>query len=71
MPWARPAARTIHSPASLVSPYGLTGAHGVSSVTRFTSGIPYTAADEENRNARTPLSAAASSSVPSPWTFSR
>ncbi len=40
MPWARPAARTSHSPASLVSPYGLIGRQGVSSVMRPVSGTP-------------------------------
>ena len=41
-------ARTSRSPASLVSPYGLIGTQGVSSVTRLTSGMPYTAAEDEN-----------------------
>ena len=71
MPWARPVARTSHSPASLVSPYGLIGAHGVSSVISSTSGTPYTAADEEKRKRRTPAATTASSSTLSPATFSR
>lgn len=40
MPCACPAARTSHSPASFVSPYGFTGAVAVDSVMRPTSGLP-------------------------------
>lgn len=61
MPCALPAARTSHSPASFVSPYGLSGAHGVSSVTSSTSGMPYTEAEEEKRKLRTPAAATAPS----------
>ena len=71
MPCARPAARTSHSPASFVSPYGFIGTQGVSSVTSSTSGLPYTAAEEEKTKRSMPASATASSSVARPPTFSR
>lgn len=68
-------ARTSHSPTSLVSPYGLIGAHGVSSVTRAPSraaaGMPYTAAEDEKTNDATPASVTADSRVRRPSTFSR
>lgn len=74
-PVARPVARTSHSPASFVSPYGLIGAHGVSSVTRSPSraadGMPYTAAEDENTNDGTRAAVTASSRTRSPSTFSR
>ena len=47
------------------------GAHGVRSVTRSTSGMPYTAADEEKTNDATPAAVTASRSTRSPSTFSR
>ncbi|CAM5244018.1 hypothetical protein SNARM312S_04548 [Streptomyces narbonensis] len=70
-PFAWPAARAIHSPTSLVSPYGLSGRHSVSSVTRSTSGMPYTEAEEEKRKLFTPAAAAASRMTWRPVTFSR
>ncbi len=71
MPWARAVAAISHSPTSLVSPYGLIGRQGVSSVTRSTSGMPYTAAEEEKTSRPTPADAMASSRVCRPVTFCR
>lgn len=70
-PVALPVARTSHSPASLVSPYGDIGTQGVSSVTRSTSGMPYTAAEEEKTKDGTPAAVTASSRTRRPSTFCR
>lgn len=66
---ARAASATSHSPASLVSPYGDSGAVGVASVTSSTSGVPYTAADDEKTIAGVPTSAMAARSRAVPTTF--
>ncbi|CAM5682954.1 hypothetical protein SHIRM173S_08034 [Streptomyces hirsutus] len=73
-PVARPVARTSHSPASFVSPYGDIGRQGVSSVTSLApvDGVPYTAAEDENtKDDGTPAAVTASSRTRRPSTFTR
>ncbi len=68
-PAATSMSRSSHSPMSFDSPYGDSGAFGVSSTTTSTSGVPYTAALDENTALVTPFSAIARSRVAVPVTF--
>src|SRR5688500_974433 len=70
-PQASDARRHIHSPISLVSPYGLIGSHGAVSSTSSVLGMPYVAADDEKIMRRTPASSIASSRFTMPPTFWR
>ena len=63
--------RSSHSLITLLCPYGLSGAAGVSSSTISASGVPYHEALPENRKLAMPRSATASSSTWIPVTLAR
>ena len=71
MPYARPYHDRADSKVRLVSPYGLIGRSWASSGIGVASGVPYTAADDENTTRVTPTARAPSSSATPPATLSR